>query len=161
DGFHWHRPEHRALLPVSETPGDWNWGNVQSAGGCCLIVGDQLYFYVSGRAGVKGSPASGVSTRGRGGRRPRAPAPLGARDADRSLLTRPVTVRGKHLFVNVAAGGGALRAEVLDRDSQVIPGLTRDQCVPVRGDRTRAAVTWQGADLAPLAGQAVRFRFYL
>ena len=29
--------------------GDWNWGNVQSAGGCCLIVGDQLYFYVSGR----------------------------------------------------------------------------------------------------------------
>jgi len=31
-------------------------------------------------------------------------------------------IRGKHLFVNVAAEGGELRAEVLDRDSQVITG---------------------------------------
>src|SRR5262249_56721008 len=62
DGFHWHRPDRRALIPVSEHHGDWNWGNVQSAGGCCLVVGDQLYFYVSGRAGVHGSPTSGVCT---------------------------------------------------------------------------------------------------
>jgi hypothetical protein len=40
-----------------------------------------------------------------------------------------VTFQGKHLFVNVTAGGGELRAEVLDRDSKVITGLTRDQCV--------------------------------
>ena len=57
DGFHWHRPDRRGFMPVSEKQGDWNWGNVQSAGGCCLVVGDQLYFYVSGRAGVNGSPA--------------------------------------------------------------------------------------------------------
>jgi hypothetical protein len=161
DGFHWHRPDHRALIPVSETPGDWNWGNVQSAGGCCLVVGDQLYFYVSGRAGVKGSPASGVSATGLAVLRRDGFASMGAGDGERSLLTRPVTFRGKHLFVNVAAGGGELRAEVLDRDGQVIPGLTRDQCVPVRVDSTRAAVTWQGADLARLPGQAVRFRFSL
>ncbi len=64
DGFHWHRPDHRAFVPVSERHGDWNWGNVQSAGGCCLVVGDRLYFYVSGRAGVKGSPASGLCSTG-------------------------------------------------------------------------------------------------
>ncbi|MFO0966595.1 MAG: hypothetical protein U0793_13560 [Gemmataceae bacterium] len=51
-----------ALLPVSERHGDWNWANVQSAGGGCLVVGDLLYFYVSGRAGVKGSPLSSVTT---------------------------------------------------------------------------------------------------
>ena len=34
---------------MSETQGDWNWGNVQSAGGGCLVVGEKLYFYVSGR----------------------------------------------------------------------------------------------------------------
>src|SRR5262249_4838217 len=45
--------------------------------------------------------------------------------------------------------------------NQVIPGLGRDNCVPVRGDSTRAAVTWKGADLAKLAGQAVRYRFHL
>ena len=111
DGFHWHRPDPRALLPVSETRGDWNWGNVQSAGGCCLVVGDQLYFYVSGRAGVKGSPASGVSTTGLAVLRRDGFASMGTGGKERSLLTRPVTFRGKHLFVNVAAKGG-LRAEV-------------------------------------------------
>ncbi|MFQ6098587.1 MAG: hypothetical protein ACE5O2_12745, partial [Armatimonadota bacterium] len=50
DGFHWHRPNRAAFIPVSERQGDWNWGNVQSAGGCCLVVGDELWFYVSGRA---------------------------------------------------------------------------------------------------------------
>jgi hypothetical protein len=76
-------------------------------------------------------------------------------------LTRPVTFRGKHLFVNVAAERGELRAEVLDKDGQVIHGLTRDNCVPVCQDSTRAALTWKGADLAKLPGQVVRFRFYL
>ena len=51
DGFHWHRPDRRAFIPVSEKQGDWNWGNVQSAGGGCLVVGDQLYFYVSAPEG--------------------------------------------------------------------------------------------------------------
>ena len=44
DGFHWHRPDRRAFIGVSEHVGDWNWGNVQSAGGVCLIVGDRLHF---------------------------------------------------------------------------------------------------------------------
>src|SRR5262249_2320474 len=51
DGFHWSRPMRDAFCPVSETRGAWNWGNVQSAGGCCLVVGDQLYFYVGGVSG--------------------------------------------------------------------------------------------------------------
>ena len=49
DGFHWDRTWREPFLSVSERQGDWNWGNVQSAGGCCLVVGDQLYFYVSGQ----------------------------------------------------------------------------------------------------------------
>ncbi|HEX3150525.1 MAG TPA: hypothetical protein VHR66_20775 [Gemmataceae bacterium] len=161
DGFHWHRPDHRAFIPVSEKHGDWNWGNVQSAGGCCLVVGDQLYFYVSGRAGVKGSTASGVSTTGLAVLRRDGFASMDAGEKEGTLLTRPVTFRGKHLFVNVAAEHGELRAEVLDKDNKIIPRLTRDNCVPVRVDSTRAAVTWKGADLAKLSGQAVRFRFHL
>ena len=51
DGFHWDRPDRRPFVPVSEKRGDWNWGNVQSTVPCCLVVGDQLWFYVSGRAG--------------------------------------------------------------------------------------------------------------
>ncbi|MBM4081262.1 MAG: glycoside hydrolase family 32 protein, partial [Planctomycetes bacterium] len=51
DGFHWDRPDRREFCPLSEKMGDWNWGNVQSVGGGCLVVGDKLYFYVSGRGG--------------------------------------------------------------------------------------------------------------
>ena len=48
------RPTARRSSPCPSRQGDWNWANVQSAGGCCLVVGDELYFYVSGRAGVPG-----------------------------------------------------------------------------------------------------------
>ena len=44
DGFHWSRPTHEPFIPVSNRPGDWNWANVQSAGGVCLVVGDQSAF---------------------------------------------------------------------------------------------------------------------
>ncbi|HJN19235.1 MAG TPA: hypothetical protein QGH10_27330, partial [Armatimonadota bacterium] len=52
DGFHWSRPDRRSFCPVGEGERAWNWGNVQSVGGCCLVVGDKLCFYVSGRAGT-------------------------------------------------------------------------------------------------------------
>ena len=41
----------------------WN-NNVQSAGGGFLVVGDELYFYVSGRSGVPGSNKAGILTTG-------------------------------------------------------------------------------------------------
>src|SRR5205823_907529 len=59
DGFHWDRQGRQPFVPVSERVGDWNWANVQSAGGCCLIVDDQLYFYVSGRSGLPGTQLPG------------------------------------------------------------------------------------------------------
>ena len=49
---------------MSDEDGSWNWANVQSAGGGCLIVGDQLYFYVSGRQGRPGTDAPGVCSTG-------------------------------------------------------------------------------------------------
>src|SRR5207342_1346761 len=64
DGFHWSRPDRSAFLPVSENVGDWNWANVQSAGGCCLIRGDRLHFYVSGRQGVPGTNLPGTCSTG-------------------------------------------------------------------------------------------------
>src|SRR5205085_10848506 len=39
DGFHWHRPDRRAFIGVSETGGDRHRGNVPPAGGGWLVVG--------------------------------------------------------------------------------------------------------------------------
>ena len=162
DGFHWHRPDHRPFIPVSERYGDWNWGNVQSAGGCCLVVGDQLYFYVSGRAGHQGSGSSGVCSTGLATLRRDGFASMDAGDMAGTLTTRQVQFKGKHLFVNASSKDGELTAEVLDAKGQVIPRLGRDNCQPIAADNTLQAVRWTGVkDLSALSGKPVKFRFHL
>jgi hypothetical protein len=79
-----------------------------------------------------------------------------------TLITRPVTFSGRHLFVNLDAPDGELRVEVLDREGHTIPAYAADRSIPVRGDAARARVAWTGAaDLAAVSGHAVRFRFTL
>jgi hypothetical protein len=174
DGFHWHRPDRQAFIPVSEHVGDWNWANVQSAGGTCLVVGDRLYFYVSGRHGVPGSSDPGVCSTGLamlrrdgfasmdysgpGGRIERVDDSI----EPGTLVTRPIRFSGRHLFVNIDAPEAALRVEILDRQGRSLSGFSAAQCAPVGGDNTRARISWTGSgDLSTVAGETVRFRFRL
>jgi hypothetical protein len=171
DGFHWSRPSRAAFIGVSEKPGDWNWANVQSAGGVCLVVGDRLHFYVSGRAGVPGTSlpgrcSTGLATLRRDGFASVTDAwpsgmtrPITAYPS--ALITRPVRFSGSHCFVN-ADVAGSLRVELLDREGKPIPGFTADRCEAVSGDQTKHAIRWSGAPaLATLAGTPVRFKFVL
>jgi hypothetical protein len=161
DGFHWSRPDRRAFCPVSEKKDSWNWGNVQSAGGCCLVVGDKLHFYVGGVSGRLGTWHPDPSAVGLAVLRRDGFASMDAGEGPGMLTTRPVHFSGKHLFVNLAAPRGELTAEALDRDGQVVRPFTRDNCVPVNGDQTRVEVKWRGGDLSSLAGKPARFRFHL
>lgn len=164
DGFHWYRPDRTPFIPVSDQPGSWNYGNVQSAGGCCLVVGDRLYFYVSGRSGVPGSntPASGTSSTGLATLRRDGFVSMDSVDGERQLTTRPVTFNGHYLFTNVAVPNGELRVEVLDKDRQPLEPFTYANSEPVHGDSTLQRITWKGVnDLESLAGKPVRFRFSL
>ena len=172
DGFHWSRPEPReAFIGVSERQGDWNWANVQSAGGVCLVVGDRLHFYVSGRAGVPGTNlpgrcSTGLATLRRDGFASLTDAwPAGRtrpvmrhRDA---VITRPVKFVGAHCFVNADATG-SLRVELLDREGKTIPGFSADLCEPIKGNRTRHEIRWRSSTpLAELSNTVVRFKFVL
>lgn len=173
DGFHWARPSRAPFIGVSEQQGDWNWTNVQSAGGCCLVMGDRLYFYVSGRAGLPGTGSAGVCSTGLATLRRDgfvsldAPADSSSQTAGlpaarfRSVTTRPVRFSGASLFVNVDIDRGELRAEVLDKNGKVIEPFSAARCTPIRQDSTRAQVKWAGGSLADLAAEPVRFRFYL
>jgi hypothetical protein len=167
DGFYWDRPLRKPLVGISETRGDWNWGNVQSVGGGCLIVGDKLYFYYSGRAGTGRLPkpqsyydadgATGVGFLRRDGF-----ASMDADDTGGTLTTRPVTFRGKHLFVNLAAQNGRLRVEILDRCGKVIEPFTKANCVPLGADKTLSEMRWKGVqDLSAIVNKPVKFRFTL
>jgi len=159
DGFHWWRPDRRPFLPNSGRAGEWNFANVQSAGGVCLVVGDRLYFYVSGRGGAPGVRASGATSTGLATLRRDGFASM---DGSGELLTRPVRFSGKRLFVNADATAGELRAEVADADGRPIAPYTFANCVPVQTDNTLQAIEWRGAgDLSALAGKTVRIRFRL
>lgn len=173
DGFHWTRDDRTPLVTVSETPGSWNWANIQSAGGGCLIVGDKLHFYMSARAGVPGTNLPGSCSTGLATLRRDGFASMDWRTADRRprlvsrsgltggyLTTRTITFNGAHLFVNGAIDG-ELRVEVLDVDGRPLAPFTRDNCRPVRSDGTRTAVSWNGGSLAQVAGRPVKLRFWL
>lgn len=163
DGFHFARPDRTPFLPMSEKKGDWNYGNVQSAGGGCLVVGDQLYFYCSGRSG-SATPANreaGGST-GLAMLRRDGFASLDAGETEGTITTRPVVFTGKHLYVNIDAPRGEMRAEVLDEDGRPIAPFTKAACAPLSVDSTRQIVAWEKTkDLSALAGKPVRFRFTL
>jgi len=171
DGFHWSRLSRAPFIGVSEAKGAWNYANVQSAGGCCTIVGDRLHFYVSGRQGIAGTSlpgecSTGVATLRRDGfasvtdQWPAAVA-RSINGAPGTLTTRPLRFSGGHLFVNTEAAGD-VRVEVLDVAGRVIDGFSLERSAPLTGNGTRLPVTWSdGASLARLAGTPVRFRFKL
>jgi hypothetical protein len=156
------------FIAAARQAGVWDRGYVQSVGGVCLIVGDELWFYYTGfrgdpanhrdrhgyHAGMYAHGATGIAKLRRDGF-----ASLRAGALEQSVLTRPVTFTGGHLFVNAT---GTLRAEVCTEQGVPIPGFTAVDCLENTGDHTKVGVRWRGdANLARLAGQPVRFRFYL
>lgn len=162
DGFHWSRPDRRAFLAPTGKHGDWNFANMQSLGGVCLVVGDRLYFYVSGRTGVPGKRASGEIAAGLATMRRDGFASMDADGTPRFLTTRPVRFSGKRLFVNVDSTAGEMRVEVLDTNNRVLKNLSADDCFPLRTDSTLTEVRWRGVDdLSRISGQPVKFRFVL
>jgi len=157
DGWSWHRPDRQPFCPISENFGDWNYANVQSVGGGCLVVGEQLYFYVSGRGGAKGTNAEGRRVTGLATLRRDGFASMEAGETAGTLTTRPLTFKGKHLFVNLDAAQGELRVEVVDEKGAVLASSE-----PLKGNATKLPVKWAGrADLADFSGKPVRFKFTL
>ena len=170
DGFHWHRPDREAFIASTRRSGDWDRGYVQSVGGVCLIVGEELWFYYSG---FQGDPANhhkdwmlnGMYANGSTGiarLRRDGFVSLNASEAGGTLTTRPVVFQGQHLFVNADVPQGRLRVEVLDSEGAVIGPFTMVNSRAVSTDSTAAEASWEGVeDLSVLRGKTVRFRFHL
>jgi len=166
DGFHWERPDRRAFIGATRRIGDWDRGYVHTTTGVCVVVGDKLYFPYTAYSGIGPDGHLGMYTGASVGLailRRDGFASMDAGVETGKLTTRPVSFKGRHLFVNVdSSEGGELRVEVLDRDGNVIGPFTAVNCVPVSVDSTITEVTWLGGlDLSALAGQPVRFRFHL
>jgi hypothetical protein len=129
-----------------------------------LVVGDRLFIYYSGLSGeapngpdMYAGGSTGVAFLRRDG--------FASMDADAAvgtLTTRKLRFSGTHLFANVFAAGGELRAEVLDAGGNVIAPFTRDNSLPITSDTTRGQLRWRGEpNLTALAGKDLRIRFHL
>lgn len=164
DGLDWVRPDRATpFLSTSKTPGAWDRGYLHATGGICTVVGNELYFYVSGFSGT--SPMLGTHMYAGGSvglvtLRRDGFASLGTTTTG-EMTTKPLIFAGRHLFVNVDAGHGSVRAEVLGEDGTVIPGFELESCQAVRQDAVTSAVRWKSGDLSSLVGRPVRFRFAL
>jgi hypothetical protein len=103
DGFHWHRPERRAFLACSRKEGSWNRAYLHSAGGICLIVGDQLYFYFGAWSGISPKFGRHMYAGGSTGLAVLRRDGFTSMDAGTTpglLTTRPLSFKGKSLFVS-------------------------------------------------------------
>ncbi|MBX3239076.1 MAG: hypothetical protein KIT80_09865 [Chitinophagaceae bacterium] len=170
DGFHWDRPNRDIFINATRTEGSWDRGYVQSVGGICAVVGDQLWFYYIGfkgdqtkknstyvKNGMHSFGSTGIAVLRRDGF-----ASMNADSKGGSLVTRPVTFNGKHLFVNADCKGGELKAEITDEKNRTISPFTFSRCEAVSGDSTIQKISWRGVeDLSALNGRPVRFRFQL
>lgn len=151
DGFHFSRPSHQAFIGVNPIANAWNWGNVQSVGGAPLIVGDSLYFYVSGRRlnpfHWDAYSSCGLATLRRDGFVSRRAGKHGG-----YLITELLTFKGKYLFIN-ANVRGSIRVEVLSEQGKIL------QESPVFGpfNATKKMVL----DLSRFTTKKVRLRFSL
>ncbi|MBA7539232.1 hypothetical protein ES705_31511 [subsurface metagenome] len=79
------------------------------------------------------------------------------------VVTKPFKIEGNNLQVNVDAGKGKLRIEVLDAKGQPIPGFSGRDAKWFKGiDQLRFSPSWKGnPELASLKGQVVQIRFHL
>lgn len=161
DGFAWHR-DRKPFLPVSEDDKAWNAGNVQSTNGNPLIVGDSLYFYVSGRFNSKPVHDSNFST-GLGMLRRDGFVSMQAGKTEGFVTTKEFLCEGNYLFVNADLTKGGLKVEVLNEKGRPVSGFSKQNSVALeRMNATKIRVSWKkGSDISSLAGKNIRLRFYL
>ncbi len=177
DGFHFSRPDRRIAIDSSRTFSKWDNGYVQSVGGICTIHGDELYIYYiafrgnkdkaldpksegfhSMKSGMYDNSAMGIAKLRRDGF-----ASLNSKSPEEPavILTEPLLFAGSYLFANIDAPKGALYAEVIDINGNVVQPYSFANCIPAKGDSTCKRIRWKGAsgDLARFAQRPVRFRF--
>jgi len=161
DGFNWYRPYKENIIASTKVDGDWDRGYVQSVGGVCAVMGDQIWFYYIGfagdssRAGTSASMHSNMATGLAFMRRDG----FASMDGAGYLMTVPVTFSGKYLFVNTNSTN--FKVAVYDAATgKEISGFEKSSCVAMNVNSTIKRVEWtSGKDLSELAGKAVKFRF--
>lgn len=156
DGWSWFRGDFTPFCAVDDNTDAWNNGNIQSAVGSPLIVGDKLYFYMSGRRlneAKKEVISTGLATLRRDG--------FASMSGSGEVVTEILKYSGNYLFINAAARGSMI-VELLDENGDVIPGFSAGECNIVKTDGCKIMVSWkEHSDLRSLNGRNLKIKFHL
>lgn len=158
DGYSWFREDMNPFLPVNETAGAWNYGNLQSVAGSPLIVNDKLYFYLSGRRlnqTGREITTTGLATLRRDGF-------ASMQTSSSGTLTTPILkFKGEYLFINAKINTN-LKVEVLDERGVTVNGFTKDDCIAFSGNNTKTMIKWKNNEsLKTLSGKKIKLKFHI
>lgn len=158
DGYSWLREDMNPFLPVDETAGAWNYGNLQSVAGCPIIVEDKLYFYLSGRRHNdtrRTITATGLATLRRDGFASMHTTETG------TLTTPAFKFTGEYFHVN-ANVAGKMHVELINENGNIIENFTKNDCIPFSGNSVKTLVQWKNnPTLKSLAGKNIKAKFYV
>lgn len=164
DGRHWSRPgQRRPLIPLG-TDDSWEADYLGPTKTGPVLVGEELWFYYFGgrnadREDVKNwSFGIGLAKLRRDGF-----ASLDAGQDVGQITTRPITFKGRKLFVNADVGkDGWVKAAVLTRDSNSIESYTLEDSLALTKDTTKGRMSWKSKKelVSPKDGH-VRIAFQL
>lgn len=166
DLSHWRRLRHQVVLERG-AEGAWDSKHVTLSKNLPHPEGNLMRFWYGGASAPHyqaGYGALGTGTLRRDGF-----ACYQAGDSEGTVTTVPMRVQTTTLALNVDATDGEVRVEVLDRDCNPIEGYRRQDCLPIRGDFTRALVEFtspntkdrQIRNRLSFEQSEIRFRFHL
>ena len=164
DGIEWRREPHDRPF-IETTAKAWDSGTIAWVSkGSPVVMGDDLYFYYGGtnmshnykimndEGTLKMRLGLGVVKRGR-------LVGYHAGEAEGQLLTRPFTLNGRRLMLNVDARSGEVKAALANEKGEPVAGCSMGDAVPIREDGLDVPLRWEGrADLGDLVGKRVRLR---
>ena len=158
----WNRtPERKPFIALGKKPA-WDWGMIYTAR-APVRIGDKLFFYYGGfdrihdvYDGVQG--AIGLATLRLDGF-----CSMSAGDKEGWLISRREVFGTPRVTINAkCAPGGYVIAEILDRNDKVLPGFSRAECIPFKGDSVRGVIEWKTESFASAQSEAdKKIRFIL
>lgn len=161
DLFNWTRPPKREpFLPLGPE-GTFDSGMIFTAI-APVQMGDELWFYYGGFDGPHNTSqrnaAIGVATLRLDGF-----CSMRAKGKEGWLITRREAFATPAVSLNARTGeGGAIVAEILDRNDQVLEGFSREDCFPFTGDGVRHRLAWEKTDFDEAQREGdKKIRFFL
>jgi len=161
NGKHWDRSIREPFIPTSSEKDSWDFANNAVPSTPPICVGDELWFYYSGRSTLHNEVPNDGSI-GLATLRVDGFFSMDATENEGVLTTKPLQLTGDTLCINGDASRGSIRVEVLDEGGSVIQPFSPAHCQPLDADSVRHVVDWgESGNLSKLKGRTVRLRFLM